>query len=1143
MKRLEKVILVQFSLFDSEEFELGQNSALLGANGAGKTTILDAIQVAMLGAHGGRVSFNTQKAGGPRARTLRDYCLGTTREGGEQGVLVRKRESAQSFITLVFRDTETAIPVSIGVNLAASAKEIDHEILGWYVLPGIALALGDHLEPGANAEEGFPLRWADFAAQMRKLSAKAGATPLFPPRPERYIDEMLHALQSRNKTIIPHDFINAFCKSLTLRGIESVNDFVRKFVVAPVSLNRERATAQIKEFNRLKEIVQRVREQIGELKVIDSQYEKVNREERRIATLAALGVSYQREHFERELQTQEGILDRETAAYVEHNDKVKALDAKIEEAEEGTERARNALANAPGASSYSHAEELLNEKEKRVKEARGYLEQELSKIARAVNTLLRANVLPPEFGALQPLDNQLGSAQAQLNQNKVEGLSNLLQQAVNVLGRCRVALNAALSGAQVDAAKALNDARSALTRYEQAKRGGAPLSPAPGLVIDILRNERIEATAVCDLVKVTATEWQPAIEAFLRNNRESLVVKPGRERDAVRVLRKQPGEANVHGVTIVQPTHLPTESWHDPEGKLVGSLFTGDPVAVGYLRLLFGRMRCVQTEEELEQHPRSMTKDGMLSANGGTRRMKLLAANELILGRRSTEEDVRRLQRESDAAAAAHSALADRVQRLEIVQAVVDKTAGVELDRLAYQINSIAQGSLEIDTQRQHMDALDSKDLKPLRGELDRCRKFANDLRNEQSAAREAHAQAQARASAADREIERLKPICAHGIAQEAAARASPDFDPEMEATLRERVDAVPAATQGGQQSLLDRARDCERRSISARNTKEKLREDAMRLLIEYLNKHNVVLGDERSDWKKAWQWARETLAMLEGSQLKEYAEKAEEARKAADLAFRTDISVRMREGVEHMRDALDQLNRQLKSCPPFSNGERYRFEAKPSEAHKSIYEYIMRSDADDLFDADAAANDEAHQRILQWLDLTGGGTKAENPLEDFRLLFTFDVLIEQDGVVVTKLSKRLGTGSGGEYKSPFYVIAGAALAAAYRFDPAARGSGMALMLLDEAFDGMDYQNTVATTRFLNSLGLQLVMAAPDTDLAKLAPVADTIYELMRAQFDVFKEKIEMKEAGRKLFLSDMPSEHPDLLKDAVAALAVTQPT
>jgi chromosome segregation protein len=38
---------------------------------------------------------------------------------------------------------------------------------------------------------------------------------------------------------------------------------------------------------------------------------------------------------------------------------------------------------------------------------------------------------------------------------------------------------------------------------------------------------------------------------------------------------------------------------------------------------------------------------------------------------------------------------------------------------------------------------------------------------------------------------------------------------------------------------------------------------------------------------------------------------------------------------------------------------------------------------------------------------------------------------IKVDGVVVEKLSKRMGKGSNGEHRVPFYVIAGAALAAA----------------------------------------------------------------------------------------------------------------
>ena len=78
------------------------------------------------------------------------------------------------------------------------------------------------------------------------------------------------------------------------------------------------------------------------------------------------------------------------------------------------------------------------------------------------------------------------------------------------------------------------------------------------------------------------------------------------------------------------------------------------------------------------------------------------------------------------------------------------------------------------------------------------------------------------------------------------------------------------------------------------------------------------------------------------------------------------------------------------------------------------------------------------------------------SPLDDYREFFEFDIeILREDPLtkapkVVGHLSKRLGPGSGGEHRAPLYVIAGAALASAYRLD---RGNkdGLRLMLLDGA--------------------------------------------------------------------------------------------
>ena len=53
------------------------------------------------------------------------------------------------------------------------------------------------------------------------------------------------------------------------------------------------------------------------------------------------------------------------------------------------------------------------------------------------------------------------------------------------------------------------------------------------------------------------------------------------------------------------------------------------------------------------------------------------------------------------------------------------------------------------------------------------------------------------------------------------------------------------------------------------------------------------------------------------------------------------------------------------------------------------------------------------------------------------------------------------------------------ALSSAYRMDENNQ-DGLRLILLDEAFDKMDTPNIVATMRYLEKLGLQVLLASPE---------------------------------------------------------------
>jgi uncharacterized protein YPO0396 len=184
---------------------------------------------------------------------------------------------------------------------------------------------------------------------------------------------------------------------------------------------------------------------------------------------------------------------------------------------------------------------------------------------------------------------------------------------------------------------------------------------------------------------------------------------------------------------------------------------------------------------------------------------------------------------------------------------------------------------------------------------------------------------------------------------------------------------------------------------------------------------------------------------------------------------------------------------------------------------------------SEDLF----SDNAELNSRILEFLSESHDKDvqAQKSPLDDFRLLFNFDLEILEDGKPFSRLSKRMGTGSNGEHLTPFYVIAAAALTHAYRIDSSNRGGGAALMLLDEAFGAMDDQNAVAAARFMDGLGLQMIMAAPSADNAKLSSFTDTIYELERFGPNLFFHRETITDQGHALLRSDMPSEHPELVQ------------
>ena len=99
MKKLKKILLINWLYFSKELIEVGDVNFLTGKNGAGKSTVIDALQIVLLGETSPR-NFN-QAANEKSQRTLDGYLRADMDENNPYS---RRGKDFSSYIACEFQD-------------------------------------------------------------------------------------------------------------------------------------------------------------------------------------------------------------------------------------------------------------------------------------------------------------------------------------------------------------------------------------------------------------------------------------------------------------------------------------------------------------------------------------------------------------------------------------------------------------------------------------------------------------------------------------------------------------------------------------------------------------------------------------------------------------------------------------------------------------------------------------------------------------------------------------------------------------------------------------------------------------------------------------------------------------------------------
>ena len=1131
MKLLEHVALVQFFLYETLNLETGLNTAFLGPNGTGKSALLDAIQLVVLAADRNRMHFNAAGEGKKQARSLRDYCLGSYVPGGSQ----LKRQSSNTYVDLSFRDLETGVPFTAGVSLTASADSAVAELNGLYLLPGVSLTTGFHVEREGQRDVVLP--WRQFMHKAGDLCREAGTTPWFSQNREEFTRRLLiDHLAGPGDTPNARALRSCFARSLKLgEEITDLSETLRIHLIEAIPSGVKEFRARLEDVRNLRDLVRRLKARIDRATETIDKYGVVKTQRTNEANLEVLKHVY----------TAERLGESVAAA----DDQLLELGAGLEKAQVGLGRARLEVEQAQAARDRAIADlnrnpdfarqrdenQSLSQAETSLKDRHAALARQFKAMVEALQSAGRLSGLEDHRGVFEDALVQVDALERSRESGQVPP-AEAVQSALVAVAQAHSVVRRALTAAEEEQRQATARLRDARTARERAGRGMPELRSSTTALMNALADAGIDATPICDLVTISDPEWQPILESYLGPHIEALLVPQAKEIDAINVYRGLRGARAVYGVKLALPSRL--RDWSASGSGLFGAQLVkgAHRDAVRYLQGELGRTELVESSAQLQTGRKALSKEGMVSTGGGIERRMLLGANDLRLGRldndarrRKAEDDFHRAEQAERAAGAAADQLLGAEKRLAPFANAATLQEAIEAE-----FASLRQALALADDLRNTLVATQTDALT-----LAQERKVATDQRWQAAndlvvkLTREA-ATLEERITGTTAQRNQLVMQSDVANAQERASKAHALFDANEVDRHRQRLDERHGDDWINKLGGLDRAIQ------TARSTATNADREAWNLCSVYLSDYHLKNNDLTSDdWLGVLAYMLRDRQRLVDLELAEQQARAEEAYAAAVRVFRTDVAQALLTGFDRVSEQIEGLNAVLKSAPEFSNGERYLFRSRVVPQHESLYAFLLRvrehgASEDDMFSAGAVPDEF---RALVEGEENAALLQESSPLHDHRRFFAYDIEVFHDGVSMGYLSKRFGQASGGEHRTPVYLIFGAALAAAYgKAKGGRRGGG--LMLLDEAFEKMDPQNVRSAVTFLNGLGLQLIMAGPESDQAKLSSFLNIYYDMSRfGSKTVQFSKNVVHENARQLLQSDSYQANPDLLAQEIARL------
>lgn len=1048
MIKLNKIVLINWMYFQKAIFPIEGNVAIVGVNGTGKSTIMDAIQMLLLGQRASKFNSNANA----EKRSLESYVRGHVNIDDKE--FLRSGDVITYLALEIILNGEKHI---FGLNIEYKANLNRLNDSKYFYVKNC------ELDESLFIEKNFPKTYDAFSKAIK-------ANYEFIPY------QTLMMYQNKLKEVLGLKTENTYFKILSRAvGIKNINDcntFMNEFVLDDNPIDVSAIKDNIIKIQKVSQTIEKEQEKLNNLSEISEK-----------GTIIETDIKNAKENELKILVASKAFVQQDIDTLESDNIRLNELKTEEEKKKTEIEKELKKLEESKGehVRLLDHVAPNLSQKQKELESTR----DEYNKVHLTLNTfqtkcknelprlsdlsVFKNNIIDDFILYIRKSEYTTASARRKFIDFRIEAKKIYDQYHEKTI---RVSQD-------------LNEVREKLKTLdsiiEKLRNNQPTYKPDLTNFIEYLKQnlydkykEKMEIKFLCEYLDITENAWRNAIEGYLGNQRFYIVVPNKYYKDAIKLYQ---AKKDFFTTRIINGSKLP--DYEKEEGTLGEFIEASNSTALNYARYLLNRVHCMNDILELDKYEISITKDCMFYQGYSIGRINPRNYKESYIGQEGIKNQLKmRLEQKDELSELANDILGNLQKnneyakmmdhRISFATAIIeDNTLLSSIDEDVSLYNKIEKFEKEIDFYQSNPKYMEIQ-LKI--SETDESIKSNGRLvKNLDKSIIDHESSIKANKKTIDTKIESINQ---YNIELQ---NYSADF---IDTALTDMKSIKFSFSMINGFKSIHRA--LETKILKSKNEIENLMKDARdKFNINY--EPNFDLLDK----------FKEEMNKINKNVFQYHAKLIDISKNNRKLFF-SQFLTKLYTSIEKAKEQIDNLNHSLASFMFGNDFYKIRMSISENKDMQTIYNYAKEYNSEHsdrgIF-IDREIEDRERQKVQDLVNqyMFSDDIRVQNYIVDYRNYLYFDVENHTSNGIKS-LNKVIKSQSGGEVQAPFYILSGVAFQ--QTLDYKRNKDALGIVLYDEAFDKMDDQRIQSMLEFYrNKLNLQLILATP----GKLGSLVDNI--------------------------------------------------